>query len=274
MGLGSTAALLRTLRDNPFVAQACGIESPDAIPHEATFSRFFTRLSEYHTAARLKDVSRSLVRRCYAELPGFGERVAMDSTTLKGWVNGGKSKSSDKQARWSVKKNTHGKTEFVLGYKLHLLVDSEYELPVAANVSPGNVHDSQRASNLLRESRFTARRNPKFVMADKAYSGKPLFNLIRQQYCAKPIIQANPGHKKLLRELGETQDTPEWKALFSQRTAIERVFSRLKGQRSLNRITVRGLRKVTVHCYLALIAMQASVALTLATHTQPAKVAL
>ena len=37
-------------------------------------------------------------------------------------------------------------------------------------------------------------------------------------------------------------------------------FSRLKGQRSLNSIKVRGFRKVTVHVYLSLIAMQ-SVAL-------------
>ena len=43
-----------------------------------------------------------------------------------------------------------------------------------------------------------------------------------------------------------------------QRQAVERAFSRLKGQRSLNRITVRRRRKVTVHCYLSLIAMQAS----------------
>ena len=42
-----------------------------------------------------------------------------------------------------------------------------------------------------------------------------------------------------------------------KRLAVERAFSRLKGQRSLNSITVRGQRKVTAHCYLALIAMQA-----------------
>lgn len=52
-------------------------------------------------------------------------------------------------------------------------------------------------------------------------------------------------------------DTPEYKALAKQRQAVERVFSRLKYQRSLNHITVRGLRKVTAHCYLSLIAIQA-----------------
>jgi len=49
-----------------------------------------------------------------------------------------------------------------------------------------------------------------------------------------------------------------WKALFRQRQAVEWAFSRLKGQRSLNRITVRRRMKVTTHCYLSLIAMQAA----------------
>ena len=53
--------------------------------------------------------------------------------------------------------------------------------------------------------------------------------------------------------------SPEWKALYKQRQAVERAFSRLKGQRALNRITVRQRRKVTVHCYLSLIVMQAVV---------------
>ena len=42
-------------------------------------------------------------------------------------------------------------------------------------------------------------------------------------------------------------------------TPLGCVNSRLKGQRSLNHITVRGLRKVTVHCYLSLIVLQAAV---------------
>ena len=96
-------------------------------------------------------------------------------------------------------------------------------------------------------------------MADKGYSGRPVVHLIRGQYWAKPVIQVNSGHKKLLAEMGDWQNTLEWKALAAQRQAVERAFSRLKGQRSLNSIKVRGLRKVTVHCYLSLIAMQACV---------------
>ena len=95
-------------------------------------------------------------------------------------------------------------------------------------------------------------------MADKGYSGKELFALVRRQYGAEPVIQVNRGHKRLMERFGVWEDTVTWKALYAQRTAVERVFSRLKGQRSLNHIRVRGRMKVTVHCYLALIALQAT----------------
>jgi len=59
-------------------------------------------------------------------------------------------------------------------------------------------------------------------------------------------------------QYGEFMGSVQFKALFSQRQAVERVNSRLKGQRSLNHITVRGLRKITVHCYLSLLVLQAA----------------
>ncbi|MFQ5873892.1 MAG: transposase [Dehalococcoidia bacterium] len=259
LGLPSTDAMIRTLRNNPFIAQACGINSPDAIPHKSTFSLFFKKLASQKVLPRLKDVSRALVRQQYATLPGFGQRVAMDSTTLKAWSNGGKPRKADKEASWSIKKGTQGRKEFVYGWKLHLLVDCEYELPIAANVTTGSVHDSQRATNLLREARFAySCFKPKYLMADQGYSGKHLNWVVKHQFKAIPIIQVNKGHKKLMAQLGKFQAMPEWKALYKQRQAVERVFSRLKGQRSLNRITVRKKMKVTAHCYLSLIAMQAN----------------
>ena len=80
--------------------------------------------------------------------------------------------------------------------------------------------------------------------------------MTKKQYWATPIAQINRAHKKSLAEMGEEQRAPEWKALYAQRQAVERAFSRLKGQRSLNHIRVRHIRKVTCHCYLSLIAMQ------------------
>lgn len=257
LGLESTRALIRTLENNPFIAETCGITG--SVPHEATLSRFFAKLAKRQYLHLVKDVSRRLVRQSYANIPGFGQRVALDSTTLKAWSNGGKSKKADSQAGWSVKTGTHGRTEATFGWKLHLLVDCETEFPIGANVSPGNVHDAERASHVLQEARFTTGKfHPRFIMADKGYSGMPLIRLIRRQYRAEPVIQVNRSHKKLMERFGVWEDTTTWKALYGQRTAVERVFSRLKGQRSLNHIRVRGRMKVTVHCYLSLIALQCS----------------
>lgn len=259
MGLASTDALIRALHDNPYLAKVCGIESPDAIPHKSTFSRFFAKLSKRAYLTQVKNVSRSLVRHSYATLPGFGQRVAMDSTTIQAWSNGGKAIKSDPDAGWSIKRNTHGKTKYVYGYKVHLLVDCEYELPIAANISAGNAHDAKRASNLLSEARHTySRFRPKFVIADKGYSGQPLADLIRDQYWAKPIIDVNPAHRKLAHKTANKRAKTEWKAIYNQRGAVERVNSRLKGQRALDHVRVRSRAKVTVHCYLALVGMQAN----------------
>ncbi len=62
-------------------------------------------------------------------------------------------------------------------------------------------------------------------------------------------------------------ETEEWKTLYNRRTSIERLFGRLKCYRRLNNVTVRRIQKVTIHCFLSLIVVQAQ-ALHSATHNQ------
>lgn len=57
--------------------------------------------------------------------------------------------------------------------------------------------------------------------------------------------------------------------------SMHKAFSRLKGQHSLNHIRVRGLRRLTVHCYLSLIALQGkTVVLPSVQPTQPLQLML
>ncbi len=254
LGISSTDALIRTLENNPFIAEVCGVR--DNIPHKSTFSRFFGRLADPRYLHLLKNVSRELVRHHYKTLPNFGKQVALDATTLKGWSNGARTIKADPEAGWCVKRGTHGTREYTYGWKLHLLVDCASEMPIAANISAGNVGDIVRASNVLSEARFTTNSfHPEHVIADRGYSSSALVHLIHRQYRAEPLIQVNPSHKKLMARWEEKM-TPNLRAILPLRQSVERVFSRLKGQRSLNHITVRRKFKVTAHCYLALIAMQ------------------
>ena len=241
------------------MAEVCGIQGADGVPSEPIMSRFFAKLATRKYLHLVKNVSRRLMRKHYEILPGFGQRVAIDSTTLKAWSNGGKifktGKHSDPDARSSVKTNTHGRNEYTFGYKLHLMVDCEYEPPMAANVTPGNAHDGRRASNLLAEARFTnSKFHPRFPLADAGYSGKELSQPIKRQYRAVPVIQLNPRHTRLRETMTYLN-----KVVARQRQSVERAFSRLKGQRALNRITVRRKIKVTAYAYLSLKALQAVV---------------
>lgn len=123
MGVNSTDAFIRALGDNPHLAAVCGVSWPDGIPHKSTFSRFFAKLSKNATALKMvKNVSRALVRKHQSTIPGFGRRVAIDSTTLKGWANGMKGKRVDPDAGWSIKTNSQGQREYTFGWKLHLMV--------------------------------------------------------------------------------------------------------------------------------------------------------
>ena len=101
LGLESISTLIRLLHDNPFVAKACGIDSPDQIPSQPTFSRFGTRLArkagEFILA--IKNILRGLTRKLYDTFPGFGRSVAIDSTDIKAWSNAGKKGKKRKEGK-------------------------------------------------------------------------------------------------------------------------------------------------------------------------------
>ena len=94
LGLHSVSDLIRTLYDNPYIAAACGIDSPRDIPSQPTFSRFLSRLAKPAFILMVKNIVRAFTRRFYEALPDFGKSVAIDSTDIKAWSNGGKKRKS------------------------------------------------------------------------------------------------------------------------------------------------------------------------------------
>jgi IS5 family transposase len=274
LGIESVSALLRLLRDNPFIADACGIG--DQMPSQPTLSRFGSKLSKRWNALEVKNVFRKLTLMLYEVLPDYGKSVAIDSTDVKGWSNANKKgrrkfnvrgpghprrqgKVSDPDAGWCVKTNTEGNKKYVWGYKVHILADTTYELPMAVSITAGNVHDVNEAKPLLRQARVAyGQFHPQYVLCDAGYSSDPLRQHIRRQYRAEPVIDPNPAHKRAVKR---TPKTADWKAVYNRRTAIERLNGRLKGFYKLNDIRVRGRMKVTLHATLsALVTLANAVA--------------
>jgi transposase len=256
LNLPSFAALIRTLENNPYIAQACGISGPEGIPSKFAYSRFMRKLQTRFNVKRIKDIMRNLTRECHATFPDFAKSVAIDATDLKAWSNGSKERKTDPDAGWVIKADSNGKKKFVWGYKLHLMVDAVYEIPVTANITKGNTSDVRKAGALLGDARRILKFHPDYVICDAGYSSQALRTLIKRQYRAEAIIKAPKTHKKWLAD-----ETPEWQLIFNQRTAVERVFGRMKNHRRLNNITVRRRLKVTIHSLIPVIVTQA-VALT------------
>jgi transposase len=266
LGLPSVSDLIRTLQDNPYIAAACGIASPNQMPSQPTFSRFGTRLARPACILLVKNIMRALTRMMFQTLPDFGKSVAIDSTDIKGWSNGGRKgkngKPTDPDAGWVVKTNTEGNKKFVWGYKVHILADTTYELPLVVDISRGNLHDVNKATPLLGQARYTyGKFHPQYVICDAGYSSEKLRRVIKRQYGAEPIIDPNPAHKRA----AKLEKTPQWKAVYNRRSAIERLNGRLKAFRKLNHVRVRGRFKVRIHALLSVIVLQAR-ALAFPTH--------
>jgi transposase len=253
LNLPSFAALIRTLQNNPYIAQACGIANHDAIPSKFAYSRFMHKLQILHNVVLVKNIMRTLTCRCYEVFSDFGKSVAIDATDLKAWSNGSKQRKTDPDAGWVIKADSNGKRKFVWGYKMHLMVDTTYEIPITANITKGNMADIRQATPLLRQARYiNGKFHPEYVICDAGYSSGDLRMKIRWQWNAKPIIKAHKNHKKWVGD-----ETPEWQLIFNRRTAVERAFGRMKNHRRLNNITVRRRRKVTVHSLIPVIVTQA-----------------
>lgn len=75
--------------------------------------------------------------------------------------------------------------------------------------------------------------------------------------CSLKVAIINPGHDYRRFGYHISRTSPEWQELYNKRTAVERVFSRLKDKRRLNSHCFRGFGKINLHCALSILVMQA-----------------
>lgn len=146
LGVAEATCGLRYLELSAELRRLCGMQSKKDIPSKHAFYRFEKRLLEHLDL--LEEMFATLVRRLPALLPGFGQRLATDSTKVHSLANGRKA-AADPDASWKkyqhiyVDETGQARKSAVkwFGYKLHLLVDAVYELPIAAFASTARDND-------------------------------------------------------------------------------------------------------------------------------------
>ena len=203
LNLSHTSALVRRLRNDDDLRHLCGFRR--RIPHRTTFSRFFSLLSE----------RRELVEECLADLtdemaemlPGFGETVAVDSTTVKTHANPNRKTVKDPDATWTAKtasrtRSTDGK-EWSFGYKYHLIADAKYHLPLFGFTTTASQNDGPVLPELLDEASDTHPWfSPDHVIADKGYDSRANHEAVIERG-SNPIIAIRRPAKTLQRQFHE-----------------------------------------------------------------------
>lgn len=213
-GHSSAAALLRELGRNAELREVCGFDphrGADAVPSEDAFGRFLASLAAIPPATLQAVFDRS-VATVGELLPDFGRRGAADSKALssfgkpvpkRGEAGEHAAKEGDRRrdhdADWGRKtyRGVHDdgtpweKNQKWFGYKLHLLADSTYELPMSLKVTPASRNDSPELLPLVE---MLARRHPTLAArmeecaADKGYDSAGNNAGLYDEYGIAPVI--------------------------------------------------------------------------------------
>ena len=199
----SVASLLRELRRNVQLRYLCGFDHIEKVPRSYNFSRFLALLLRHQ--ADLDLMFQKQVRRVIRLLPRFGKRLAMDSKYIASFA-GRKNKLKQPDGRRETDadlgmKKYHGvhpdgtaweKVVKCFGFKLHLIVDATYDLPVCYHVTAASAADITEGHKLVEK---LAQEQPAliescdYLSADKGYDDSKLIHkLMDPPYRIKPVI--------------------------------------------------------------------------------------
>jgi len=173
---------------NPRIKNAIGL--PWA-PDHTTLYRAFDHVGEKF----LKRLFHNLVMKLYDKGVITGRFLVVDATHIYAYCNTRKdtNKHSVDGAAWG---DHHGS---FYGYKVHILIDSDSEMPIAMLLSSGEDYDSIHFEPLIEE--FDKNYDFKeiiAVLADGAYDNKGFRNLVKEKTGGVFLPVCNPRKSKIL----------------------------------------------------------------------------
>lgn len=199
---------VRTLKRDAHTGQArvVSLSAPafDNVPGSSNFSRFLARVVQLEARRGLvSGMTDALRSKLMAALPDFGCHLGYDGKAVDshstGRTNGKTGKASDPDADWGchetggVDKNGRAwkKVKSGFGYALHLIADSEHEIPVWFDVTKASASEVKRLSGAVDEL-FAA--EPQLTgrcadfSADKGLDSGPLKSKLWEAHRIRPLI--------------------------------------------------------------------------------------
>jgi len=350
----SIESLRRELKRNGQLRHLCGfdpVRGEKAVPPAWVYSRFLKKLMARQKL--LEAMFNWLVEELTGHLPDFGRVLAIDGKAVASYARGRKRQAAkevkpdgrrDVDADWGQKTlrleredgTTWEKVVRWFGYKLHLVVDAIYELPVAFRLTQASASEVKQAHRLIDqmgEQLPAILKRCEYFLGDRGYDDGKLHTELWSEHAIKPAIDirnmwqdgeetrllagwANvvydykgqvycycpqTAHRRPMayggfekergslkyrcpaRHYGLTcmgmdrcrvkgavriplKEDPRiftplarssyaWKSIYKKRTAVERVNSRLDRVFGFEEHYIRGLKKMTLKCTLALMVM-------------------
>jgi len=203
-------------------------------PDIGTFSHFLNRIGESLFEELFSQIVQQLLKHHFLSR----HCIAIDGSILVANLD-------DTEAGWGW---DHIKKCYVYGYKIHVIVDTKTELPIALYFTKANVHDSKAFTPLYHQVKsYDTRFNIVSFLADKGYDSSRIRQTLLNDE-VQPIIKVSKTRIK--------PQYPSWfLKKYRKRTSVERFFSRLKTYLDLKRLNIRGINQVKLVSYLISIGM-------------------
>lgn len=198
-------SLRRELCRNGELRQVCGFDPAKAlfaVPTPRAYTNLLRGLMECWD--EVEAMFDELVEKLAKLLPDFGARLAVDSKAIASFAKNKNKKRSpdgrrDVDADWGKKQyrgiNEDGTAWSKLvkwfGYKLHLIVDSKYELPVSFEVTRASASDQKHLLPLLaklKEKHPDLIDRAEYASADRGYDSEEHNRELYDDYGIKPVI--------------------------------------------------------------------------------------
>jgi len=200
----SIESLRRELSRNGQLRLMCGLYGcgDKAVPTEWVYTRFFKKLFAHEE--EINEIFEALVEELRGVLPGFGKDLSIDSKGISSLAAGANKAEKadgrrDKEADWGKKEYRGVREDGTawekivkwFGYKLHLIVDSNYELPVTYSVtkaSEPDINEAHRIVDKLGQDRPEILEACETMEADRGYDDGKLIVKLYDGYGIKPVI--------------------------------------------------------------------------------------
>ena len=191
-GHGKFANIIREMKRNVQLRYVCGFTNGKT-PNADNVSRFIKKLMAHEED--LLQIFCSLSDMLYELLPDFGENLAIDGKWVWSLANSLSKRfspdgRSETDAEWGIKEYHYVDKDGVcrsskkkcFGFKIHVIVDVKYELPVAFFVTKANASEIKCAKvfieTMSKESRKHILEKCRVFTADKGYDDEMLISML------------------------------------------------------------------------------------------------